>query len=71
MGSDITKGEALKNTEITRKVLAYLTAQLGKNLNMVLWNAVRNDSGETSKDLFNGFDTITKKELDGKNFLKS
>ena len=29
-GSDITKGEALKNTEITRKVLAYLTAQLGK-----------------------------------------
>lgn len=70
-GSDITKGEALKNTEITRKVLAYLTAQLGKNLNMVLWNAVRNDSGETSKDLFNGFDTITKKELDGKNFLKS
>ena len=63
-GSDITKGEALKNTEITRKVLAFLCAQLGKNLNRVLWSAVRKENGELSKDLFNGFDTITKKELD-------
>lgn len=63
-GSDITKGEALKSTEITRKVLAFLSAQLGKNLNNVLWSAVRKDDGELSKDLFNGFDTITKKELD-------
>lgn len=63
-GSNITKGEGLKTTEITRKVLAYLSAQLGKNLNMVLWNAVRKDDGDLSKDLFNGFDTITKKELD-------
>lgn len=63
-GSDITKGEALKNTEITRKVLAFLCAQLGKNLNAVLWSAVRKDNGELSKDLFNGFDTITKRELD-------
>ena len=43
-GSDITKGEALKSTEITRKVLAFLSAQLGKNLNNVLWSAVRKDA---------------------------
>lgn len=66
-GSDITKGEGLKNTEITHQVVAFLAAQLGKNINRVLWNAVRNDAGDKSKDLFNGFDTITKRELDANN----
>lgn len=66
-GSDITKGEGLKSTEIVRLVLSFLSAQLGKNLNNVLWNAVRKDDGTLSKDLFNGFDTIAAKELtDGK-----
>lgn len=63
-GSNITKGEGLKNTDITRIVVGYLAAQLGKNLNKVLWSAVRNDTGTKSVDLFNGFDTITKAELD-------
>ena len=66
-GSAITKGESLKRTEITRLVLQFLAAQLGKNLNKVVWNAVRNDSGDKSVDLFNGFDTIAKTELDGSN----
>lgn len=66
-GSAITKGEGLKSTEITRIVLQFLAAQLGKNLNKVLWSAVRNDSGDKSVDLFNGFDTIAKTELDGSN----
>ena len=57
-GSSITKGEALKETDITRQVLAFLAAQLGKNLNKVLFSAVRNDEGTTSATLFNGFDTI-------------
>jgi hypothetical protein len=65
-GSDITKGEALKNTEITRDVISYLAAQLGKNLNLRLFDAVRNDQGSSSKDLFDGFDTIAKRELDAK-----
>lgn len=69
-GSNITKGEGLKTTEITRLVVAYLSAQLGKNMNKVLWNAVRNEAGEKSKDLFNGFDTITKKELDANKLTK-
>lgn len=57
-GSSITKGEELKQTDITRQVLAFLSAQIGKNLNKVLFSAVRNDLGTTSATLFNGFDTI-------------
>lgn len=62
-GSDITKGEGLKTTEITRTVLSYLSALLGKNLAKVLFTAVRKDDGTLSKDLFNGFDTIASKEM--------
>ncbi|MEG1916246.1 MAG: hypothetical protein RR061_06155 [Muribaculaceae bacterium] len=57
-GSAITKGEALKTADITRQVLAFLAGVLGKNLNRVLFNAVRKDAGDKSIDLFNGFDTI-------------
>lgn len=63
-GSAITKGEALKQTDITKYVLAFLCAKLGNNLNRVLFSAVRNASGTKSKDLFDGFDTIAKKEYD-------
>lgn len=66
-GSDITKGDALKKTDITMAVLTYLSAQLGANLNKVLFSAKRNDEGIESKDLFNGFDTIAKKEMDATN----
>lgn len=62
-GSEITKGEGLKNVEITRTVLAFLAAKLGQNLNKVLWSAVRNAGGSTSADLFNGFDTITAADI--------
>lgn len=61
-GSDITKGDALKNTDITRQVLAYLAGRLGHNLSKVLFSAVRNAAGKTSADLFNGFDTIAATE---------
>lgn len=62
-GSNITKGEGLKNTEITRMVVAFLCAKLGKNLNKNLWGAVRNGNGSKTADLFNGFDTITAKDI--------
>jgi hypothetical protein len=65
-GSDFTKGDGLKSTDITLDVVSYLAAQLGKNLNQRLFDAVRNEAGNTSKDLFNGFDTIAKTELDNK-----
>ncbi len=76
-GSSITKGEGLKTTDITRQVLSYMAAQIGKNLHDSLWGAVRNASGSTTADLFNGFDTITATEITGggiaagkKNFLQ-
>ena len=61
--SAFTKGEELKSVDIALRVLAYLTAKLGHNLQSHIWNAVRNDSGTTSADLFNGFDTITASEI--------
>lgn len=62
-GSLISQGDGLKNVDIARAVLSFIAAKLGKNLNMSIWNAVRNASGTTTKDLFNGFDTITEKEI--------
>ena len=67
----ISKGEALKNVDITRQVPAFLSAKLGANLNAVLWSAKRNESGTKSKDLFNGFDTITKTEMELPRFLQT
>ena len=58
-----TKGEALKRTEIAQRVVSFLAAKVGKNLNAAIWNGVRNPEGSTSKDLFNGFDTIAANEI--------
>lgn len=58
-----TKGEALKRADIVKRVVAYLSARIGDNLNAVIWNGVRNANGTTSKDLFDGFDTIASKEI--------
>ena len=62
-GSAITKGEGLKNVDITREVLNFLGKKVGNSLYWNMWNAVRNDNGTKTKDLFNGFDTITSKEI--------
>lgn len=62
-GSAITKGEALKNVEITKQVLAFLGAKIGQGLDMHIFDAVRNADGSGTADLFNGFDTITKTEV--------
>lgn len=63
-GSLVSQGDALASTDIARQVLNFLSMKLGRNLNMHLWNAKRNDSGTKTVDLFNGFDTITKQEVD-------
>lgn len=62
-GSAITKGEALKQTDIVKKVLSYYAARLGHNLYKALWGAVRKADGDKTIDLFNGFDTITNTEI--------
>ena len=61
-GNLITKGEGLKNVDITLQVLTFLCAKLGAGLDKVLWSADRNDGGTKTVDLFNGFDTITADE---------
>lgn len=62
-GSLTTQGEALASTDLAMQVLYYLAMQLGQNLNKHIWDAKRNDAGTTTVDLFNGFDTITAKEI--------
>lgn len=62
-GSDVTKGPAMTQAEIVSKIVPYLMAQLGKNLNAAIWSASRNSAGTTTATLFNGFDTITGTEL--------
>lgn len=62
-GSAITKGEALKTTDITRQVLNFLSMKVGESLFDHQWDAVRNDEGHKTVDLFDGYDTITKKEI--------
>lgn len=62
-GSLIVRGEAVKTTEIARQILNYATAKIGKKLNMCLWSAKRDENGDTTATLFDGFDTITEKEI--------
>ncbi len=62
-GANAMNGEALKGVPITLQVLQYLALKLGKNLDKVLFKAVRKASGDKSIDLFNGFDTIAATEL--------
>ena len=65
-GSLTTQGEALTSLDLARQVLNYLSMQLGRNLNLHIWSAKRNDTGTKTKDLFDGFDTITQKEIDAR-----
>lgn len=62
-GDNITKGEALKRTDITRQMVALLSKKVGEKLYHNLWKAVRNDNGDKTSELFNGLDTITATEL--------
>ena len=62
-GSLTTQGEALASTDLAMQVLYYLAMQLGQNLNKHIWDAKRNEAGTTTVDLFDGFDTITAKEI--------
>lgn len=64
-GALTTQGDGLASLDLVRQVLNYLAMQLGRNLNLCIFSAKRNDSGTLTKDLFDGFDTITQKEIDG------
>jgi len=62
-GERVFKGEALKSAQIAQDILSYMAAQLGRSLNMAIWSAKRDDAGDTTATLFNGFDTITEEEV--------
>lgn len=62
-GSLIVQGEALKGVDIARAILFFAAGKLGKKLNMSIWAAQRDDAGTTTMQLFDGFDTITSKEI--------
>lgn len=62
-GNSILMGDALKGVPIARAILGFLMKKMGQSLNKNLWSAVRNAQGKKTKDLFDGFDTITTKEI--------
>lgn len=61
-GSLVTKGDGLKNIDITLQVLVNRANKLGEALYNAMWKAVRNNTGTKTVDLFNGYDTITATE---------
>ena len=70
-GELVAQGIQLTTAGLALQVLTYLSGKLGQKLNEAIWAAKRNDSGTTTKDLFNGFDTITKQEIDNSNISTS
>ena len=62
-GSLTLHGDGLKNVEITKAILASEIKSLAQKLNMAIFSAKRNNTGTTSQDLFNGFDTIAADEI--------
>lgn len=63
-GSDITKGEALKNVPWVKRVCAYIMAQLGENMFDNMWTAKHDPSNTTETEKwFDGFCTIEDKEI--------
>lgn len=62
-GSSITKGEGLANVPIVQQVLSLMAGKVGKNLLLHLFDAVRNEKGNKTIDLFDGVDTVTAKEI--------
>lgn len=63
-GSDVTKGEALKNVPWVKRICAYIMAQLGEQMFKVMWTAKHDPSNTTlTSKWFNGFCTIEDAEI--------
>ena len=67
LGTGATKGDGLMSTPTARHVLGLIAKNLSEHLNDAIWNGIRNPSGNTTADLFDGFDTITEKEIEAGN----
>lgn len=63
LGTGATKGDGQMITPTALHVLALIAKGLAEHLNDALWNGKRNPAGDTTADLFDGFDTITENEI--------
>ena len=63
LGTGATKGDGQMTTPTAKHVLSLIAKNLSEHLHDAIWNGVRNANGTTTKDLFNGFDTITQSEI--------
>ncbi len=63
LGTGATKGDGQMTTPTARHVLALIAKSLSEHLNDAIWTGKRNPAGDTTADLFNGFDTITETEI--------
>ena len=58
-----TKGDGQMRTPTAMHVLALIAKSLSEPLNNAIWAGKRNATGDTTLDLFDGFDTITEQEI--------
>ena len=58
-----TKGDGQMKAPTALHVLALIARGLSEHLNEAIWAGKRNAAGDTTMDLFDGFDTITDKEI--------
>lgn len=58
-----TRGNGQAQAPTAKHVLALIARSLSEKLNDAIWGAERNANGDTTQDLFNGFDTITETEI--------
>ena len=58
-----TKGDGQMKAPTALHVLALIARGLSEHLNEAIWVGKRNAAGDTTIDLFDGFDTITDKEI--------
>ena len=58
-----TKGDGQIKAPTALHVLALIARGLSEHLNEAIWAGKRNAAGDTTMDLFDGFDTITEKEI--------
>ena len=64
-------GDAMASTVQAQEVLACIAKSLSGNLNDAIFAAKRNPSGTKTMDLFDGFDTITEKEIGDSNIAQA
>lgn len=61
--ASLASGDALSSTPQAHEVLALTPKAIGRKLLAALFKAKHDPSGKTTMDLFDGFDTITEKEI--------